>query len=90
MNDDLFAAIALPRHLYPLLESSQYLQTRTYHLDRFKGGTSSFITTCKRLDIDPFAYLRDIFQRISTHPQSRLAELLPDEWRTARRATGDC
>jgi hypothetical protein len=39
---------------------------------------ASFITTCKRLDIDPFAYLRDIFERISTHPQGRLAELLPD------------
>jgi transposase len=47
---------------------------------------TSFITTCKRLDIDPFAYLRDIFQRISTHPQSRLAELLPDKWMAVRRA----
>jgi transposase len=51
---------------------------------------TSFITTCKRLDIDPFAYLRDIFERISTHPQSRLAELLPDRWRTTRRADGGC
>jgi len=46
---------------------------------------TSFITTCKRLDIDPFAYLRDIFQRLSTHPQSRLAELLPDQWRAEGR-----
>jgi len=38
---------------------------------------TSFITTCKRLGIDPFAYLRDIFERISTHPGSRLEELLP-------------
>jgi transposase len=36
---------------------------------------TSFITTCKRLGIDPFAYLRDIFERLSTHPQNRLAEL---------------
>jgi hypothetical protein len=47
---------------------------------------TSFITTCKRLDIDPFAYLRDIFQRLSTHPQNRLAEFLPDQWMAARRA----
>ena len=39
---------------------------------------TSFIITCKRLDIDPFAYLRDIFARISAHPQNRLEELLPD------------
>ena len=45
---------------------------------------NSFITTCKRLDIDPFAYLRDVFERISTHPVSRLAELLPDQWKEAR------
>jgi transposase len=29
---------------------------------------TSFITTCKRLDLDPFAYLRDVFERISFHP----------------------
>ena len=47
---------------------------------------SSLIATCKRLSVDPFAYLRDIFQRIGAHPQSRLAELLPDQWRTAQSA----
>jgi len=47
---------------------------------------SSFVTTCKRLGIDPFTYLRDIFERISTHPAGRLAELLPNQWRGARRA----
>ena len=46
---------------------------------------TSFVTTCKRLHIDPFAHLCDIFERISTHPQSRLAELLPDQWLAARR-----
>jgi transposase len=45
---------------------------------------SSLIASCKRLRLDPFAYLRDIFERISSHPQSRLAELLPDQWNTAR------
>jgi hypothetical protein len=46
---------------------------------------SSLIGTAKRLTIDPFAYLRDLFGRISSHPQSRLAELLPDQWLAARR-----
>jgi hypothetical protein len=33
----------------------------------------------------PFlAYLRDIFERISSHPQNRLAELLPDQWKMGR------
>lgn len=44
---------------------------------------TSLIATAKRLGIDPFAYLRDILERISTHPQSRLVELLPDQWKAA-------
>lgn len=40
----------------------------------------SLTSTCKRHHIDPFAYLRDIFARISAHPAHRLSELLPDEW----------
>jgi len=45
---------------------------------------SSLIATSKRLGLNPFAYLRDVFERISSHPQSRLAELLPDLWLEAR------
>jgi hypothetical protein len=37
----------------------------------------------------PFlAYLRDIFERISSHPKNRLAELLPDHWKAAHPETG--
>ena len=42
---------------------------------------SSLIATSKRGGLNPFAYLRDLFARISSHPQSRLAELLPDQWK---------
>jgi hypothetical protein len=45
---------------------------------------TSLIATCKRHRIDPFAYLRDVFQRISAHPMTQLAELLPDKWLAAR------
>ena len=45
---------------------------------------TSFIATCKRHHIDPFAYLRDVFQRIAAHPASQLADLLPDHWLAAR------
>ena len=46
---------------------------------------TSLIATCKSLGADPFAYLRDVFERIGAHPQDRLKELLPDQW-LARRA----
>ncbi len=51
---------------------------------------TSFITTCKRLHIDPFPYLRDVFDRISAHPASRLAELLPNRWKAAQTTTPPC
>lgn len=46
---------------------------------------NSLIATCKRLHIDPFAYLRDVFERISSHPKNQLDELLPDKWMLTRR-----
>ena len=44
----------------------------------------SLIATAKRLHLDPFAYLRDVFERIAAHPIRRLEELLPDRWAAAR------
>jgi transposase len=41
----------------------------------------SLCTSCKYLGVEPFAYLRDVLARVSTHPMSRLEELLPDRWR---------
>jgi transposase len=48
---------------------------------------TSFVATCKRLEINPFTYLRDVFQRISAHPMNRLEELLPHHWQAAQAAT---
>jgi len=41
----------------------------------------SLVASCKLCGIDPFAYLRDILARISTHPANRIAELLPRNWK---------
>ena len=40
----------------------------------------SFVASCKRLGGDPFAYLKDVLERLPPHPIDRLAELLPDAW----------
>jgi transposase len=40
--------------------------------------------TCKNVGVDAFAYLRDVLERISTHPARRIRELLPDQWKKAR------
>ncbi len=41
----------------------------------------SLIVTAKLNDLDPQAWLADVLRRISDHPVSRLAELLPWNWR---------
>jgi transposase len=56
-----------------------------------KGGQTaavlmSLCTTCRDLGIDPQAYLRDVLDRISTHPARRIDELLPDRWQKLREA----
>ena len=40
----------------------------------------SFTSSCQRHELDSFAYLRDLFTRLPTHPPERLGELLPDRW----------
>jgi transposase len=40
----------------------------------------SFIATCERHKVDPFAYLRDVLTRIAATPLSQLDQLLPDRW----------
>jgi hypothetical protein len=47
----------------------------------------SLCTTCKNLGIDPQVYLRDVLDRISTHPARRIEELLPDRWQAFRQAS---
>ncbi|MBV1695497.1 MAG: IS66 family transposase [Hyphomicrobiales bacterium] len=44
----------------------------------------SLIVTAKMNDIDPQAWLADVLARIAGHPASRLDDLLPWNWRSAR------
>jgi transposase len=44
----------------------------------------SLIGTCKLLGIEPFAYLRDVLERLPSHPAERAAELTPRAWLAAR------
>jgi transposase len=56
-----------------------------------KGGQTaavlmSLCTTCKSMEIDPQAYVRDVLDRISTHPARRIEELLPNRWQELHQA----
>src|SRR5581483_2194188 len=46
----------------------------------------SFTSTCHCLGIEPWAYLRDVLERLPTTPAQQLDDLLPDRWQAARQA----
>lgn len=41
----------------------------------------TLIETCKLNDVDPRAWLADVLARLPDHPASRVAELLPWNWK---------
>ena len=41
----------------------------------------SVIETCRQNAVDPFLYLKDVLERVSTHSNSRIDELLPANWK---------
>jgi len=43
----------------------------------------SFIASCKRSGVEPFAWFRHVLSRIPTHSITRLSELLPHTWQPA-------
>ena len=43
----------------------------------------SFVASCKRCGVEPFAWFRDVLSRIPAHSITRLSELLPHNWQPA-------
>ena len=46
----------------------------------------SLVETCKRNGINPHTYIEDVLTRISKTPSSRIAELIPHNWKLLREA----
>lgn len=45
---------------------------------------SSFVASCRRHDIDPFAYLRDVLANFAACSINAIDQFLPDPWHAAR------
>jgi transposase len=43
----------------------------------------SFVASCKRCGVEPFAWFNDVLSRIPAHSIARLTELLPQNWQAA-------
>lgn len=54
-----------------------------------KGGEAaaslySLVETCKRNKVDPYLYLADVLERLPTHPNKKIGELLPYNWQPSQ------
>jgi len=47
----------------------------------------TFAASCKRAGVEPFAWFNDVLSRIPEHPITRLAELLPHNWKPVETAS---
>jgi transposase len=41
----------------------------------------SLLATCQRHQVDPYVYIKDVLERISSHSANRVRDLLPDRWK---------
>jgi transposase len=49
----------------------------------------TIIESCRRHDIDPYEYLRDVFNRLPSATNHQVKDLTPAAWAAARRAARD-
>jgi transposase len=50
------------------------------------AGLYALVATCEANGVNPEEYLADVLLRVQTHPNSRIGELLPHEWKRQRAA----
>ena len=72
---------AVERAIRPIaLGRSNWLFAGSARGGRAAATILSLIESCKLVGVEPFAYLRDVLERINSHRVDRLAELLPFNW----------
>ena len=49
----------------------------------------SFFATCKINNVEPYAWLHDVLNRISEHKANKLEELLPQNWNRTQKTDQD-
>ena len=58
-----------------------YLFAGSHDAARRSALLYSLTGTCKLQGINPFIWLKDVLQRINTHPINKIDELLPHNWK---------
>ena len=64
----------------PLVSDSQFVQLGSERA----AVLTSLIASCKNNEVEPWAYLKEVFTRLAYRPSpEELAKLLPDRWLSA-------
>jgi hypothetical protein len=42
----------------------------------------SLLATCKNYGVNPYEWLKDVLNRINEHPNNKITELLPQNWKS--------
>jgi transposase len=62
------------------LGRKNYLFAGSHEAARRSGMLYSLLGTCKMHGIEPYAWLKDVLQRIADHPINKISGLLPQRW----------
>lgn len=57
-----------------------FLFAGSHQAAEMAAGMYSFMASCKKNNINEFAWLKDVFERIQSHKQKDLYQLLPSNW----------
>jgi len=60
------------------LGRKNYLFAGSHEAAKRSGMLYSLLGTCKMHNIEPYGWLKDVLQRIASHPVNRISELLPN------------
>ncbi|MBN2377396.1 MAG: transposase domain-containing protein, partial [Sedimentisphaerales bacterium] len=47
----------------------------------------SLVASCKLNSLDPFAYFRDVLEKVTTYPANKIDDLLPSNWKNPKTST---
>jgi hypothetical protein len=66
------------------LGRKNYLFAGSHEAARRSGMFYSLLGTCKMHSVEPYSWLKNVLERISSHPINRIKELLPHHWQRSQ------
>jgi transposase len=69
------------RIIPPVVGRKNYLFAGSHQAAQRVAMIYSLLGTCKLNDVNPYAWLKDVFDKLNSWPINRIQELLPHNWK---------